>query len=362
MNSTEKIRPRRGFGRMSTVAAGLAMSALVLAGCAGGSTTQSGDDDLLKMTYISYLPMTTLSTSIEMLAETGGYFEKHGLDVEFQVVKGAGAAIPALIGGQTPVTKIGMIDALTAADQGQPIVQVGTVERGGAFQIVSSKKDPIHTLDDLEGKVLGLSSIGGTSEKTIRLALKAVDLDLSESTDPGPGEVGMTVVGSGPSDFANVQNGRIAAYMVGIDIASILEKQYGDEAVIASGLTSGVEADSQVYVATQDGLDKDKAVIERFLAATTEAKQALLDDESLDDSITSIQTGYDFPSLDDSEVAKRSIDQLRERWTSDGEYATLENETDRFVAAYQELKGSGLLKNGDGTPSEWVSNDYLPST
>ncbi|MEZ3160373.1 ABC transporter substrate-binding protein [Microbacterium sp. BWT-B31] len=356
-------RPRRLTARIGAIAAAITVSALALAGCAGGDASASaggGGEDVLKMTYISYLPMTTLSTSIEMLADTGGYFTKHGLDVEFQVVKGAGAAIPALIGGQTPVTKVGMIDALTAADEGQPLVQVGTIERGGAFQIVSDKKDPITTLDDLEGKVIGLSSIGGTSEKTLRLALKDVGLDLKQIDSPGKGEVGMTVVGSGPADFANVQNGRIAAYMVGIDIATIVAKQFGDEAVIASGLTSKVQADSQVYVATKDSLEKNAEVIKRFLAATTEAKQALLDDETLDDSVASLQSGYSFPSLDDAEVAKQSIDQLRARWTIDGEYPSLENETDRFVSAYGELKSNNLLKAGDGDPAEWVTNDYLP--
>ena len=90
--------------RLSLVAASLAVGALALTGCGGGAAEESGSTpgaggDLGSMTVVTFLPLESFSFGPEMFAYSGGYFEKHGLDVTLQPVQGTSAAIQSLLGG-----------------------------------------------------------------------------------------------------------------------------------------------------------------------------------------------------------------------------------------------------------------------
>src|SRR5690606_19502841 len=101
--------------RLIAAAAALAAGALVLAGCAGGSGDTGGDaggttEELSKITVVSFLPLESFTFTPEMYAYAGGYFEKHGLDVELQPVKGTAAAIQSVLGGAALITRASTVD------------------------------------------------------------------------------------------------------------------------------------------------------------------------------------------------------------------------------------------------------------
>jgi len=354
MNSSVRTRAAGGRTRRSRLrfAAALAAGALALSGCAGSATPEAsgpGGESLEKMVFLSYLSLDTLSLAPEMLAVAGGYFEKHGLDVQLQPVNGSPVAMQGVLGGIAPITRIGGIDVLTAASKGQDLINVGTVERGGGFRVVSADSDPLESMEDYLGKTIGVGSEGGTSTKTLTLALDNAGID--------PADVERQVVGLTPATFALVQQGQLGGYMLGIDTAEMVAEQNPDAVVSGEGLTAA--PDIQVYVSTPDAIEKNGDQIRKYLAAIKEAIEFIVADESMDETLEIIRSEYSFASLDDDAVAKRALDAYRKVWVGDGTFPFLETDVDRWEEGYRVLVDAGMSDPG-GSPLDWYTNDLLP--
>jgi len=345
-------RPRRG--RLRAAAAAVAAAALILTGCASqpsADPTAGPAKELDKMVFLSYLPFETTSLAPEMLAYAAGYFEEEGLDIQLQPVTGSPVALQGLLGGVAPITRVGGIDVLTTASQGQPLVNVGTLERGGGFRLVSAKEAPITELKELQGKTIGVGSRGGTSEKTLRLAMSAAGLD--------PDSIELQVVGLTPATFALVQQGQIDAYLLGIDTAEMVAAQNAD-AVLSPAEMLIAPTDIQVYAGTETSVETHSDQIKRFLKAIQRAVDFIVADENLEETIKILRSEFSFAALDDDEVAKASLDAYRKVWLGDGKFPILETDIPRWEAAYDLLVEAGLSEpNGD--PLAWVTNDLVPA-
>lgn len=353
--------PVRSRSTLRIFAAAALVGALSLVGCAGTApaadqTSAAADEqpaeDLQKMVFLSYLPFDTLSLAPEMLAYAAGYFEDEGLDVQLQPVIGSPAAIQGLIGGLAPITRVGGIDVLTTAAQSQSLISVATLERGGGFRMVSSADNPFEDIKDLPGATIGVGSIGGTSEKTIKLALAAAGLD--------PSSVNLQVVGLTAATFSLVQQGLIDAYLLGTDTALIVGAQ-NEDAVVSPPEMLTAPTDVQVYASTAKGIEAHSDQIERFLRAIKRAVEFIEEDEELDESLEIIDAEFDFAALEDKEVAKEALDAYRQIWLGDGEHDLLENDLDRWEKAYGALVDGGLAPAG-GEPLTWVTNDFVPTS
>lgn len=343
-----------GLSRRSLLAGAAGFGGLaalgLLTGCAGGAA--SGGASVRPFTYLSYLPMETLSVAPELLAHAGGYFEKHGLDVEFQTTKGSPQALQTLISGVAPLTRVGAIDVMTAAADGQPLMNVGTIVHASSIRVLYAQDAPLESPEDFVGTTVGVPSEGGTSDKSLSLMLQRAGID--------PSEVKRQVVGLGPATFELVRRGDIAGYMVSIDQAVMTMKQFAGEAGAFDAGTQ-VKSDLQVYTATQEGLDEHGDDIRSYLAAIQEAVEEMISDESLDGVLETMRSEYSFGSLDDEEVAKDALSQARELWTANGTVPVLRSNVDIWAAGYQELIDGGMLPAGaeDLDPTEWVTNDFL---
>jgi NitT/TauT family transport system substrate-binding protein len=304
------------------------------------------------VTFLSYLPLETLSLTPELLAVAGGHFADHGLDVTLQPVKGSPQAMQTLLAGTGPVTRIGQIDVMTAvAESRQPLVNIGTLTRGSSLRFVYSK-DNVDLSDpkSLVGRTMGVPSEGGTSDKVVSLVLANAGLD--------PEDVTRQVVGLTPGTFTLVQQGRLAGYVVSIDTAHVVLSQHDDAGVFDPGTI--VRSDSQVYVATQDGLEKDETVLRGFMAGIRDALAAVVADESFGKTIDTLRGQYSFASLDDDEVARASLTEMRELWTGgDASSPLLVTDEDAWVTGYDELTAAGLLAPGADARS-WYDNSLLP--
>jgi NitT/TauT family transport system substrate-binding protein len=282
----------------------------------------------------------------DMVALAGGYFEDEGLNVELQPVKGSPVAMQGVLGGVAPLTRVGGIDLMTAAAQGQELVNVGTIVNGPSLRIVSSDADPLSAPDDFENKVVGVPSEGGTSDKSLTLMLDNAGVD--------PTAVGRQVVGLTPGTFALVQQGQLGGYMVSIDTSEIVAQQNDDAVIYDMGEAS--KADTQVYTTTPAALEEHGEQIGKYLAAVQKAVQFMLDDTTNEKTIELLREHYSFATLDDDEVANAALDAAKKLWANDA--GLLVTDTDRWAAGYEELVGSGLADSG-GDPAAWVDNSYV---
>jgi ABC-type nitrate/sulfonate/bicarbonate transport system substrate-binding protein len=341
---------RRSFLRRSAFAAAVAAAPSLLSAC-GSSASGSGDG---KVTFLSYLPLETLSLAPELLAVAGGHFAKHGLDVTLQPVKGSPQAMQTLVAGTAPITRIGQIDVMTAvAESQQPLVNIGTLTRGSSLRFIYSKSaHPLAKPQDFVGQTMGVPSEGGTSDKVVSLVLANNGID--------PKQAKRQVVGLTPGTFTLVQQGRIVGYVVSIDTANLVVAQNPDAGSFDPGIT--VKSDSQVYVSTPTAMKQDAETLKAFMAGIRDAVAAMVADPSLDETLKQLRGKYSFATLDDDTVAKASLTTMRDLWTGgDASKPLLVTDQAAWAAGYQELTAAAVAKPG-GDPAKWFDNSLLPQT
>lgn len=338
---------RRDVIRGSAAAVAAAGSAPLLTACSSGEQAAAGD----AVTFLAVVPMTTLTYAPEMLADASGYFTDRGLDVSFQSTRGSAQAIQLVIAGSAPITRIGQIEAMGhMANRGAPIVNVGTVVKESAIRIVSSVNDPLREPSDFVGKLIGIPSEGGESETTLDLMLAGSGIELES--------VERQVVGVGPGVFNLVEQGRIAGFIVSIDTANILEQQNPDIVVLEPG--DFIDSGSQHYAISQNGLVEQPDVIRRYLDSIREAIDFIIADDGFDESLRIMRQKYSFGTLQNDLVAKESLAEYVNAWTSAGVGNILRTDPARWQAGYEELVAAGQVDTGHD-PSQWFTNELEPS-
>ncbi|GAA3198950.1 ABC transporter substrate-binding protein [Microbacterium terregens] len=349
--------------RIAKIAATLAAGALALSGCASsapepGGTEAAPEAKLTKMVVVTFLPLESFTFTPEMFAYAGGYFEKHGLDVQLQPVQGTAAAIQTLLGGATPITRASTVDVFPAMEKGQPIMAIGTMAYKSNLRVASAESNPIESAADMEGEVIGMGSIGGTSEKMLNLALDASDVPRDSVTRQAVPVTGAT--------FELVKQEQLAGYIVSLDTSIALAEQNPDAVISSADL--GDAPDLQTWITTQANLDNPDRVkeIQAFLSAIREATQFVIDDAENDfENVLQIMRDsgdFAFAALDDDDVAQQALDvYTSQTWVdAEGENDLLENDLDAWTAAYETYAKSGLLEGGQD-PLKWITNDYLPA-
>jgi NitT/TauT family transport system substrate-binding protein len=354
-------RSRRTIRLMRLAAAAVAAGALALSGCSGTSgpsaTGESGES-LGSMTAVTFLPLESFSFAPEMFAYSGGYFEKHGLDVQLQPVQGTSAAIQSLLGGAATITRASTVDVYPAMEDGQPIRSVGTMAYKSNLRMISTTDDPIESPADMEGKTIGMGSVGGTSEKMLDLTLGAADIPADSVTRQAVPVTAATL--------EVVRQGQLDGYIVSLDTSLAIGQQSDDAVVDDAGL--GESPDIQTWLTTQSTLDDPQKVkqVEAFLAAIREAVQDMIDDapNGFANVLKTLRDSGDwsFPALEDDEVAAAALEiYTTETWVdAEGGVPLLENDLEALQSTYDTYVDAGLLKGGKD-PADWITNDYVPA-
>jgi NitT/TauT family transport system substrate-binding protein len=134
------------------------------------------------------------------IAADGGYFAKHGLDVQLTSITG-NQGIPALLSGQTQFASIGGSAMLSAVAGGASLQYLATLTPIYAYLMYAQPK--FNTPDKLKGQRVGITTASGSLYIGTVLALK--DLGLS------PSDVTITPLGSVANVNSALLSGSIAA-------------------------------------------------------------------------------------------------------------------------------------------------------
>lgn len=361
--AVQKLSPWSSRSRLRVAAAVFVAASLALTGCAGaeGAPATDGGEapaNLDKIVVVSFLPLQSFTFTPEMYAYSAGIFEEHGLDVQLQPVQGTSAAIQTLLGGATPITRVSTVDVMPGMESGQPIVGVGTMAYRSNLRVISTKENPIESAEDMEGKVIGLGSVGGTSEKMLNFALDDADVPRDSVTRQAVPVTSAT--------YELVKQGQLDGYVVSLDTSIGIVEQNEDAVSSPAGLVDAPER--QVWITTKSNLEDPGQVedIERFLAAIKEATQELIDDRENDFAnvlATLRDSGdWDFAALKDDAIAVQALETYTtETWIdSTGTVGLLENDDDYWTKIYDAYVDGGLLEGG-GDPSAWITSDLLPT-
>lgn len=109
------------------------------------------------------------------LAKEGNYYEKHGLSVEAISIPGSSLALQAMLAGEVPILQLGGAASIQANFGGADTVIIATIVRKFLFWIYS--RPEIDRMEDLRGKVFGITRFGTLSDLASRFALRLYGID-----------------------------------------------------------------------------------------------------------------------------------------------------------------------------------------
>jgi NitT/TauT family transport system substrate-binding protein len=105
-----------------------------------------------------------------------GFFKSQGLDIQPIFVRGGPAALAALSSGEVEFAEIGGAQAIMRSRaRGLDVAIIGAISNATNYQIVGSK--PTRTLEDMKGKIVGVTGAGAFSDFAMRVFLRRKGID-----------------------------------------------------------------------------------------------------------------------------------------------------------------------------------------
>jgi NitT/TauT family transport system substrate-binding protein len=133
-----------------------------------------------------------------------GAFTRQNLKVDGQLIAGGANTTAALVSGQIQVAHAGGSETLSAVANGADLVIVATL--AGVYPYLFEVIPDIKTTQDLVGKKLGVSNIGGSADIATRVYLR------QQGVDPDK-DVTIVATGSAQNRAAALQSGAIQGGM-----------------------------------------------------------------------------------------------------------------------------------------------------
>jgi len=171
---------------------------ILAAGCAG----RTGDASRVRLAIGGQNQMVYLPTT---LARELGFYKENGLDVELQDFQGGAKALQALVGGSADVVSGFYDHTIQMAAEGRELVAFVTMLRFPGLVLATSPQAAgnIQRIEDLKGKIAGVTSAGSSSQMflTFLLTRHGVPAD----------SVSVTAIGSAATAIAAIEHGKIDA-------------------------------------------------------------------------------------------------------------------------------------------------------
>ena len=150
---------------------------------------------------ISYPGLSGESSTL-WLAREGGFFKENGVDAKLIYMEGGRLSIQSLLSGHTQFMAGDAVSALSAVGSGADIVLLASAKNVLPYVFAVAKE--IRRIQDLKGKIVGISQIGGRAGEIARMVVKNNGLDPDK-------DVIYLAVGGTVSRLAALAGGRVQA-------------------------------------------------------------------------------------------------------------------------------------------------------
>jgi ABC-type nitrate/sulfonate/bicarbonate transport system substrate-binding protein len=291
-----------------------------------------------KAVTFAYQTPTLNSTLPLMVGVDFGFFSSEGLDVKTVFIRGGPTAIAALVGGDVDYTIVAGVPAVRAIVQGAPVIIASGMQPYMDYTLIGAKG--ITQLNDLKGKIVGVTGAGGIAEYAAveGLAKKGLVRDRDYKILYG--------VGNSPVRAQALEAGRIHAspfsflerieleqkgFPVLFDIGKVLP---GFPFVVILSSKRKVETDPEGVIALLRGMKRglDFLRIDKEKVAAAIIKKNLFGDPA-----TVRKTVYQFSDLYSISITKDDIEALFAA-------ARIETEVKKFGGAEKFFSGAILAK------------------
>jgi len=159
-------------------------------------------------------PSKSLSWFPIHLARESGFYRAEGLDVDYVIMKPQ-VAMQALIAGDVGYTTA-LGSTIRAAFRDVPLRVVMTIADKPLFALIA--RTGIHSVEDLRGKMLGISSFGASTDTYARALLRRYKLIPNQ-------DVKIIALGGGMNRIAAMEAGSIDAALIEAPYNVMLERK-----------------------------------------------------------------------------------------------------------------------------------------
>ncbi|HEX9265603.1 MAG TPA: ABC transporter substrate-binding protein, partial [Candidatus Binatia bacterium] len=109
---------------------------------------------------------------VPTLAQETGIFRKQGLDAQIVLVSGSPRNVQSLIAGNFDYTMAGVTPLVRARLSGADPVILAAIANYSSQRIIVAPQMRIHKLEELRGKIVGVTQYGSEGDTFLRIALK----------------------------------------------------------------------------------------------------------------------------------------------------------------------------------------------
>ncbi len=243
-------------------------------------------------------PSRSLSWFPAHLAREKGFYRAEGLDVDFIIMKPQ-VALQALIAGDVDYTTA-LGSTMRSAIRGLPLRVVMTIADKPLFTLIV--RPGINSVEDLRGKVLGISSFGASSDTLARAVLRRYKLNPSQ-------DVKILALGGGTNRIAAMKGGAIDAALIEAPYNVILERDGFRKILFVGDLIPSPLAG---FGTTMDRIRRQPEEIHRLVRATLRGIQFAKNNKS--ESVRSIMKWAEM----DQTLADGSYDVAVSSWSNTG--------------------------------------------
>jgi NitT/TauT family transport system substrate-binding protein len=164
---------------------------------------------------ISYPGLSGESSSLWMASE-GGFFKENGLDAKLVYMEGGRLSIQSLLSGHTQFMAGDAVSALTAVAGGADVVLLASAKNILPYVFAVAKETK--RFQDLKGKIIGISQIGGRAGEIARMVIKNSGLDPDR-------DVTYLAVGGTLSRLAALAGNRVQAAPISRGVVPMAEEK-----------------------------------------------------------------------------------------------------------------------------------------
>lgn len=312
------------------------------------ATLMAQEKTLLRVVFVS------LSWNSEIpfrVAMARGFFKSQGLQIEPIFIRGGPAAIAALVSGEVDFASIGGAQAvIRSKSRGLDVSIIGSISNATNYQLLGNKQT--RTLEDLKGKMIGVTGAGAFSDFAMRSFLKKNNIDPTK-------DVVLRAVGNTVLRAAALEKGLIAAAPFSPeDAVRLMKSGYP----LIANLAESLSIPQSIIVGRNEMMEKNPATTRRFLKALVMGVNLARTNKK-----ETIKAGYDAGLAGDPETVSAAYDLYASALAQDlniavpGIQLMLEEDVraglvdpkftvdkvinDRFLKkAQEELKAEGRLK------------------
>lgn len=213
----------------------------------------------IRVAFVSPSP----SHSAAWIGKEAGLFRKYGLDAEIVLLTGSPRLVQALIAGDVDFAFVGISAVMRARMRGADAVILGTSTNYPTMKLLVNPKAGIRRVEELKGRVVGVSQYGSEADIFARLAIATAGLKPDK-------DVAIIQMGGHPQAAAALIAHKIDAAVLGS--LALVAATKGGAKVLTDAMSLKISSPSGTLATTRRFIRSRHEAVRQFMRVYVEAQ------------------------------------------------------------------------------------------